>query len=86
MLRNVVAKLLKKQEGKCSECGLEFISEDLLEVHHLDRNRSNNKSNNLTLVHRHCHDVIHSSRGTVASQVIEEPNEVKVSRSVLKER
>ncbi|HBB31375.1 MAG TPA: group II intron reverse transcriptase/maturase [Cyanobacteria bacterium UBA8803] len=86
MLRNVVAKLLKKQEGRCSECGLKFTSEDLLEVHHLDRDRSNNKTKNLVLVHRHCHDVIHSSRGTVMSQIIEEPNEVKISRSVLKER
>lgn len=86
MLRNVVAKLLKKQEGRCSECGLRFTSEDLLEVHHSDRNRSNNKINNLKLVHRHCHDVIHAKRGTVTSQVIEEPNEVKISRSVLKER
>lgn len=86
MLRNVVAKLLKKQQEKCSECGMRFTSEDLLEVHHLDRNRANNKTSNLILVHRHCHDVIHSSRGAVTSQVIEEPNEVKISRSVLKER
>ncbi|NET59453.1 MAG: group II intron reverse transcriptase/maturase [Symploca sp. SIO2E6] len=68
MLRNVVAKLLKKQEGKCSECGLKFTSEDLLEVHHLDRDRSNNKTKNLILVHRHCHDVIHSQRGTAQAK------------------
>lgn len=35
---------------------------------------------------RHCRDVIHRSRGTLKSQIIEEPNEVKVSCSVLKER
>ena len=86
MLRNVVAKLLKNQKGVCSECGMKFTSEDLLEVHHLDRNRANNRMKNLELVHRHCHDVIHAKRGTVTSQVIEEPNEAKVSRSVLKER
>jgi len=86
MLQNVVAKLLKKQQGKCSECGLRFTSEDLLEVHHLDGNRANNKTSNLVLGHKLCHDVIHSSRGTVTSQIVEEPNEVKVSCSVLKER
>ncbi|MCT7970507.1 group II intron reverse transcriptase/maturase [Laspinema olomoucense] len=86
MLRNVAAKLLRKQQGRCSECGLSFTSEDLLEVHHLDKDRSNNKTNNLILVHRHCHDVIHSARGTVTSQITEEPNEVKVSCSVLEER
>ncbi|BAY91823.1 MULTISPECIES: group II intron reverse transcriptase/maturase [unclassified Tolypothrix] len=66
MLRHVVAKLLIKQEKKCSECHLMFTSEDIMEVHHIDQNRGNNKLSNLTLVHRHCHDIIHA-RGTHAS-------------------
>ena len=66
MLRHVVSKLLKKQGKKCSECNLMFTSEDILEVHHIDKNRENNKMNNLTLVHRHCHNIIHSG-GTVKS-------------------
>lgn len=66
MLRHVVSKLLKKQGKKCNECNLMFTSEDILEVHHIDKNRGNNKMNNLMLVHRHCHDIIHSG-GTVTS-------------------
>lgn len=52
MLRQIVAKLLKQQEKKCSQCHLMFTSEDIIEVHDIDKNRRNNKLNNLTLVHR----------------------------------
>nr|pir hypothetical protein - Calothrix sp [Calothrix sp.] len=54
-----IRQLLIKQEKKCSECHLMFTSEDIMEVHHIDQNRGNNKLSNLTLVHRHCHDIIH---------------------------
>lgn len=66
MLRRTVTQLLKKQEGRCGECNLILTSTDLLEVHHIDRNRGNNKLDNLKLVHRHCHDIIHAG-GTVTS-------------------
>jgi RNA-directed DNA polymerase len=56
------AKLLKRQRGKCYHCGLFFSSEDVMEIHHLDRNPSNNHYANLALVMGHCHDVLH--RGT----------------------
>ncbi len=62
-IKNQVAKLLKRQKGKCSHCGLYFEPDALIEVHHIDRNRSNNKTSNLTLMHRHCHDIIHA-KGT----------------------
>ncbi|MBI3244057.1 MAG: HNH endonuclease [Chloroflexi bacterium] len=32
----------------------------ILEVHHRDRNRTNNAYTNLALVHGHCHDLIHA--------------------------
>ena len=56
LLRKTVARLLKKQSGKCAYCGLIFRSQDLMEVHHLDNNHLNNKQVNLRLIHRHCHD------------------------------
>ncbi|HAN75130.1 MAG TPA: group II intron reverse transcriptase/maturase, partial [Planktothrix sp. UBA8402] len=62
MLRNMASKLLKKQEGKCNHCNLRFISNSLLEIHHIDRNRANNKINNLELLHTHCHDIIHAKK------------------------
>lgn len=56
-----IALLLKKQRGQCTECGLFFTSEALLEVHHIDGNHRNNKISNLALLHRHCHDQRHGA-------------------------
>ena len=55
-----VSKLLKVQKGRCSHCGLHFKPDDLMEVHHSDKNRNNNSTKNLVLLHKHCHDQIHS--------------------------
>lgn len=57
-----VVKLLKWQGGKCEECGLPFTAEDVLEVHHLDGNHSDNRYMNLSLLHGHCHDIAHATR------------------------
>ncbi len=57
-----VARLLKRQAGLCAHCGLYFFSDDLMEVHHMDRNQNNHKQVNLALTHRHCHDQIHAKR------------------------
>ena len=54
-----VAYLLNQQRGKCSHCRLRFNMNDLMEVHHIDKNHRNNKWENLTLLHRHCHDEVH---------------------------
>lgn len=57
-----VVKLLKRQSGKCEECGLSFTAEDVLEVHHLNGNRKDNRYVNLSLLHGHCHDIAHGAR------------------------
>jgi len=57
-----VVYLLKVQRGRCSRCGLRFTAEDLLEVHHKDKNRKNTRCLNLALLHGHCHDQAHSTR------------------------
>ncbi|MEJ6485491.1 reverse transcriptase domain-containing protein [Nostoc punctiforme UO1] len=78
------AKLLKAQKGKCSYCGLTFRDGDIMEVHHRTHRAQdgNNKTDNLGLLHLHCHDQVH---GTYAKgSYIEEPDEVKISRPVLK--
>jgi RNA-directed DNA polymerase len=54
--------LLKRDGGLCFLCGLRFTTEDVIEVHHWDGNRSNNRYRNLSLLHAHCHDEIHRSR------------------------
>ncbi|MEL7357591.1 MAG: HNH endonuclease signature motif containing protein [Cyanobacteria bacterium J06560_6] len=52
--------LLRTQAGKCKHCELNFLPDDLIEVHHLDGNHDNHRRQNLALLHRHCHDQAHS--------------------------
>ncbi len=54
-----VVLLLKQQRGRCNSCGLCFMPDDLIEVHHLDGNRRNQALLNLALLHGHCHDEVH---------------------------
>jgi len=57
-----IIKLLKREKGRCLWCGQLFRAGDVMEVHHWDGNRYNNKYVNLTLVHGYCHDQLHSKR------------------------
>ena len=88
-----VATLLKSQKGKCAHCGLFFKDGDIWEVDHIIPKSKGGRDDykNLQLLHRHCHDTktandeLAVGAGThEKSQVIEEPDEVKVSRPVLK--
>ena len=63
-----ISALIKSQNGKCSHCGLYFTPDSLIELHHKDRNRKNNKKENLTIVHRHCHDKIHATKVKVLNE------------------
>jgi RNA-directed DNA polymerase len=53
-----VATLLKRQKGKCRECGLRFRDGDIWEVDHIIPRRRGGTSgiHNLELLHRHCHN------------------------------
>jgi RNA-directed DNA polymerase len=53
-----IIKLLKKQQGRCWECGLFFKDGDLMEVDHIIPLVIGGKNvfHNLQLLHRHCHD------------------------------
>ena len=55
---NKVAKLLKRQKGQCTYCGLYFREEDVMEVdHRIPKSKGGKDSHeNLDLLHRHCHD------------------------------
>jgi len=52
------AQLLKMQKGKCTQCGLYFKLEDVIEVDHIVPKSLGGKDDykNLQLLHRHCHD------------------------------
>jgi len=56
------SKALKKQNHKCASCGLKFIDEEKVHLHHIDGNHANWKKNNLEAIHESCHDYKHMSK------------------------
>lgn len=84
--------LLKKQKGYCSYCGQQFKTGDLWEIDHIIPKSlgGKNRIDNYQLIHAHCHDTKTRTDGSLnkgtqdKSQVVEEPCEVKTSRTVLK--
>lgn len=53
---------LKRQNHTCGYCGLKFIGEEKIHLHHIDGNHNNWKVNNLTALHESCHDYTHMSK------------------------
>jgi len=53
-----VAKLLKRQQGRCQRCGLYYKAGDLLAVDHILPKAQGGQDayHNWQLLHRHCHD------------------------------
>ncbi|MGL5834866.1 MAG: HNH endonuclease, partial [Waterburya sp.] len=57
-LKDSIARLLKKQKGKCNWCKLTFQDGDLIDTDHIiPRAIGDNVKDNLQLLHKHCHDV-----------------------------
>jgi predicted HNH restriction endonuclease len=47
-----------KERGKsCEKCG--YSNEKILQIHHVDRDRNNNRAENLKLLCPNCHSEIH---------------------------
>jgi RNA-directed DNA polymerase len=56
------SKAIKKQDRKCVACGLTFIGEEKIHLHHIDGNHDNWDKQNLVAIHESCHDYIHMDR------------------------
>ena len=58
-VKSTVARLLKKQKGKCNQCNLTFQPEDIIETDHTVPQKAGGHKykDNLQLLHKHCHDV-----------------------------
>jgi RNA-directed DNA polymerase len=65
-----VSKLLKKQKGKCTHCGLFFRENDVMEVdHRIPKSKGGKDSyDNLELLHRHCHDTKTANDGSLGTK------------------
>ncbi len=57
------SKALKRQNHSCAACGLKFVSEERVHLHHTDGNHENWKRENLVALHESCHDYLHMSKG-----------------------
>jgi RNA-directed DNA polymerase len=56
------SQAIKKQNRKCVACGLTFIGEEKIHLHHIDGNHDNWDKKNLVAIHESCHDYIHMDR------------------------
>jgi len=52
---------LKRQNHRCEQCGLKFMTDERVHLHHVDGNHNNRKKNNLLAIHESCHDYLHMS-------------------------
>ena len=59
---NTTSKALKKQNHSCQSCGLKFVGDETIHLHHVDGNHNNWKQNNLVAIHESCHDYHHMSQ------------------------
>jgi RNA-directed DNA polymerase len=58
----ITSKALKRQNHSCKTCGLKFVGDEKIHLHHIDKNHNNWKHNNLVAIHESCHDYIHMSK------------------------
>ena len=80
-------RCIKQQKYRCFSCNIFFKPDDRIELHHLDGNHKNNVKTNVAALHRFCHQhqAIHGFVRRKGNTLInQEPDEVKVSRPVLK--
>lgn len=56
------SKALKRQRYSCKVCGLKFVGDERIHLHHVDGQHNNWKQDNLVAIHESCHDYIHMSK------------------------
>jgi RNA-directed DNA polymerase len=59
------SKALKKQNHTCGHCGMKFISDEPINLHHIDGNHDNWKTKNLLAIHESCHDYLHMGKKVI---------------------
>ena len=69
----ITSKAIKRQNHTCVACGLSFIGEEKVHLHHVDKNHDNWDKKNLVAIHESCHDYVHmSNRGKIV-EIHEQP-------------
>jgi RNA-directed DNA polymerase len=66
LYNGTTSEAIKKQNHTCAACGLSFIGEEKVHLHHADGNHDNWDKKNLVAIHESCHDYVHmSNRGKI---------------------
>jgi RNA-directed DNA polymerase len=55
------SQALKRQNHSCNSCGLKFVGEQRVHLHHVDGNHQNWRETNLVAIHQSCHQFTHMS-------------------------
>ena len=56
------SKAIKRQNHSCAACGLKFVEDESIHLHHADGHHGNWNYSNLEAIHESCHDYLHMSR------------------------
>jgi RNA-directed DNA polymerase len=56
------AKALKKQNHTCGNCGLKFVGDERIHLHHINGIHSDGNAKNLVAIHQSCHQYHHMSK------------------------
>jgi RNA-directed DNA polymerase len=59
------SRTLKRQHHSCASCGLKFVGDQRVHLHHSDGNHSNWKRENLEAIHESCHDYFHMGKRAI---------------------
>ncbi|MEG4322444.1 MULTISPECIES: reverse transcriptase domain-containing protein [unclassified Microcoleus] len=71
LYNGTTSKAIKKQTRKCAACGLTFIGEEKVHLHHVDGDHDNWDKKNLVAIHESCHDYVHMSNREKAIEIYE---------------
>ncbi len=59
------SRTLKRQHHSCASCGLKFVGDQRVHLHHSDGNHDNWKRENLEAIHESCHDYFHMGKRAI---------------------
>jgi RNA-directed DNA polymerase len=62
LYNGLTSKTLQGQNHTCKACGLKFVGDEKIHLHHVDKNHYNWDLDNLVAIHESCHDYIHMGK------------------------
>lgn len=70
-----IKRYIINKKGKCTKCG--FSDRRILTIHHIDKNKYNNKKENLMVICPNCHSLEHVKDGNRRVGIINDGNRIE---------